>query len=114
MLEQSYTTNKKASNHDTLMPLLEAMYNEFKEISKKKPDSAVSPSKIKIANRLLETIRTILKDEESIDFLDMLEEDDVPQVSDVALILSQYVAAMKAFHSKNFGWSGSNNEWFIK
>lgn len=106
------TTSDKAATHDTTMPLLVSMYSEFKELSKKKPDAAVSKSKINIANRLLARVRTILNDEESIDFLDLLDEDDVPQVSDVTLILSQYVAAMKEFHNKYHGWDGSEHKWF--
>ncbi|SER92426.1 hypothetical protein [Halopseudomonas bauzanensis] len=109
-----YTTNEKAQTHDTMTPLLEAMYSEFKELSKKKPDSAVSKSKIKIVNRLLEKVRIVLSDEESMEFLDLLDEDDVPQASDVTLILSQYVAAMSAFHGKHYGWDGSSHTWFIK
>lgn len=108
-----YTTKEKAQTHDTMTPLLEAMYAEFKELSKKKPDAAVSKSKIKIVNRLLERVKTVLSDEESIEFLDMLDEDDVPQASDVTLILSQYVAVMNAFHGKHYGWDGSNHIWFI-
>jgi hypothetical protein len=110
--DKEHTTEEKAKTHDTMTPLLEAMYLEFKEISKKKPDSAVSKSKIKIVNRLLEKIRFVLADEESIDFLDVLDEDDVPQASDVTLILSQYVAAMKAFHDNHYGWDGSKHVWF--
>jgi hypothetical protein len=112
--DKIYTTQEKAQTHDTTMPLLKAMYFEFKEISKKKPDSAVSKGKIKIVNRLLEKVKTVLSDEESIIFLDLLDEDDVPQASDVTLILSQYVAAMDAFHDKYYGWDGSDHNWFIE
>ena len=109
-----YTTDDKAQTHDNMMPLLKAMYAEFKEISKKKPDSAVNKNKIKIVNRLLEKVRVVLSDELSIDFLDLLDEDDVPQASDVTLIISQYVAAMDAFHEKYYGWNGSDLTWFTK
>ena len=112
--KQATTTVKKASTHEVMTPLLEAMYEEFKELSKKKPESAVSKSKLTIANRLLEKMREILATEESIDFLDLLNEDDVPQVSDVALIFSQYVAAMKAFKNRYYGCDGSANVWFTK
>lgn len=112
--DKFYTTEQKAQTHDNMTPLLEAMYAEFKEISKKKPDSAVSKSKIKIVNRLLEKVRTVLSDEESIGFLDVLDEDEVPQASDVTLILSQYVASMNAFRAKHYGWDGSNHTWFIE
>ncbi len=112
--KQATTTAAKASTHDVMTPLLAAMYEEFKELSKKKPESAVSKSKLLIANRLLEKIREVLADEESIQFLDLLNEDDVPQVSDVTLIFSQYVAAMQAFKGKYYGWDGSKQRWFTK
>lgn len=109
-----YTTKEKAQNYDTTMPLLKAMYSEFKELSKKKPDSAVSKSKIKITNRLLEKVRTVLEDSTAIEFLDLLDEDDVPQVSDVTLILSQYVASMEAFHDEHYGYYQNEFQWVIK
>lgn len=112
--DQKYTTTEKASIHDTVMPLLDSMYLEFKELSKKKPDAAVSKSKISIANRLLLKVREVLADEASVDFLDMLDEDDVPQTSDVTLILSQYVAAMNGFKEKFHGWNGNDSDWFTE
>ena len=112
--KQAETTTTKASTHEVMTPLLAAMYQEFKELSKKKPESAVSKSKLLIANRLLEKIRGVLATEESIEFLDLLNEDDVPQVSDVTLILSQYVAAMDAFKNQYYGYDGSKYRWFTK
>lgn len=109
-----YTTQTKAQMHDAMTPLIKSMYSEFKEISKKKPESAVSKNKIKIANRLLERLRIILADEDTIEFLDILDEDDVPQISDVTLILSQYVASLEAFRSKYFGWNGTEYTWYIE
>ncbi len=111
---QSATTSKKASTHDVTMPLLHAMFEEFKELAKKKPEAAVSKSKLVIANRLLQRVREVLADEESIEFLDLLDEDDVPQVSDVTLIFSQYVAAMHAFKTKYHGWNGTEHAWYLK
>jgi hypothetical protein len=114
MTQKHATTAKKAAAHDVMMPLLNAMYEEFKDLAKKKPESAVSKSKLKIANRLLGKVREVLITEESIEFLDLLDEDDVPQVSDVTLIFSQYVAAMQAFKGKYYGWNGSETNWFAK
>lgn len=111
---QPKTSTKKASTHDVMTPLLAAMFEEFKDLAKKKPDAAVSKSKLVIANRLLHRVREVLADEESIDFLDLLNEDDVPQASDVTLVFSQYVAAMQAFKGKYFGWNGAEHGWFIK
>jgi hypothetical protein len=110
------TTLKNATTHDTTMPLLVSMYTEFKELSKKKPEAVISKSKIKIVNRLLAKMREVLAEEDSIDFLDVLDEDDVPQTSDVTLILSQYLAAMKGFKLKYYGYEyghGEGPDWSI-
>ena len=113
-MEKYYTTKEKGHLHDTTMPLLVAMYSEFKELSKKKFDAAVNKSKIKISNRLLEKVRQVLENTREIEFLDLIDEDDVPQVSDVTLILSQYVAAMESYREFHYGWNGSEQDWFIK
>lgn len=110
----SYITTEKANLHEVTMPLLTAMYGEFKEFSKKKPDDAVSKAKIKVVNRLLSRCREILASETSIDFLDLLDEDEVPQNSDVVLTLSQYVAAMRQFRSTYYGWEGAEQDWFTE
>lgn len=114
--KQAYTTTDKVQAYNTTVELLKSMYLEFKDLSKKKPDAAVSKSKIKITNRLLTRVRTVLNDEESIEFLDLLDEDDIPQVSDVTLILSQYEAAMDAFRKKYYGFNSSEREhqWYTK
>jgi hypothetical protein len=82
------------------------------KFSKKKPDAVVSKSKILIVNRLIMKVRVVLTDEASLEFLDLLDEDDVPQTSDVTLILSQYVAAMVEFKLRFYGWNGDEHVWF--
>lgn len=110
---QRKTTSKKAELHEVVTPLLKAIYLEFKELSRKKPDATVSKDKIKIVNRLLTKCKEILHDELSVEYLDLLDEDNVPQTSDVVIMLSQYVAAMDSFHGTYFGWKGSEETWFI-
>ncbi len=98
---------EKAELYEITMPLLQAMYREFKELSKKKPEGAVGKVKIKVVNRLLTKCQEVLEAEASIDYLDVLDEDDVPQNSDVVLTLSQYVAAMQQFRSTYYEY----NKW---
>jgi len=98
---------EKAELYEITMPLLQAMYREFKELSKKKPEGAVGKVKIKVVNRLLTKCQEVLEAEASIDYLDVLDEDDVPQNSDVVLTLSQYVAAMQQFRSTYYNY----NKW---
>ena len=98
-----FTTAEKAAKHDDLMPLLNSMFREFQELSKKKPDGALNKRKVEIVNRLLRDIHgIILKGESTSGYLDLLDEDDLPQNSDVTLILGQTVAAMDAFKKKYY------------
>jgi hypothetical protein len=84
------------------MPLLTAMFREFQEASKRKPDGLLNVRKIAIVNRLLKDVFCILDAEPSRAYLDLLDEDAVPQNGDVALMLGQTVAAMDAFKEKYF------------
>ena len=103
----------KGASHDSLMPLLAAMFREFQEASKKKPDAVLNKRKVEIVNRLLVDVFKILEDEPTRAYLDLLDEDDLPQNSDVALILGQAEAAMEAFKNKYYAWNGNTlkNEW---
>lgn len=100
MSKSTYTTAAKAAKHDDFTPLLNAMFQEFQDLSKKKPDGALNKRKVEIVNRLLRDVLELVDAEPTRAYLDLLDEDDLPQNSDVVLILSQAVAAMTAFKSK--------------
>lgn len=106
-------TSAKARGHDLTFPLLGSMYVEFKDLCKKKPEAVMNEKKIKIVNRLLERVQEVLEGEQSIEFLDILDEDDVPQISDVTLILSQYMTAMKEFKKNYHFYADGVLEWQI-
>lgn len=95
-----FTTPEKAEKYDNLMPLLQSMFSEFGELSKKKPDGLLNKRKVEIVNRLLSDIHEILDGEPTSAYLNLLDEDDLPQNSDVVLILGQTVAAMNTFKGK--------------
>ncbi len=94
------TTAERAEKHDDLMSLLNSMFREFQDLSKKKPDGALNKRKVEIVNRLLRDIHAIVEEESTRAYLDLLDEDDLPQNSDVVLILGQAVAAMETFREK--------------
>jgi hypothetical protein len=94
------TTAKRAAQHETLMPLLKAMASDFQDLAKKKPDGALTKGKVAIVNRLLHDLRSLLEDEPSAAYLDLLDEEGLPQNSDVVLILGQFVAAMGSFRRR--------------
>lgn len=108
------TTRDRADLWEALSPLIIAMHAEFKDLSKKQPEGPVSKRKIAAANRLLVQCRDVLIDELTIDFLDLLDEDDLPLNSDVVLVMSQYVAAMQGFHTRHHGVRGMDFGWYTE
>jgi len=108
------TTKEKASIYETTAPLLDTLYNEIQTLSKKKPDGTLNQSKVNLINRLLGDIKQLLREEQDDKYLDLLNDEDLPQYSDVVLILSQFSAAMKRFVSNYYGYDSSQGEsrWF--
>lgn len=109
------TTQDKVDIYESTLPFLESLYKEIQILSKKKPDGTLNQNKVKIINRLLSDIKTMLKDEAESKYLDLLDDNDLPQYSDVVIILSQYSAAMDEFRQRYYrsDYLGEEFHWFI-
>lgn len=114
--DEGTTTAERVAQYKALTPLLEAMFREFRELAKKKPDGALNKRKVAMVNRLLKDVLVIVEGEPNRQYLDLLDEDDVPQNSDVLLILSQFDAALTAFHKRYYRRSGGvfDYQWHIE
>ncbi len=88
--------------YETISPLLDAAFDEVKEFSKKKQDEPLNLTKVKMINRLLEKAKEVLKSEPTVDFLDMLDEDNLPSNSDAVLTMSQFISAMNKFRRDHY------------
>jgi hypothetical protein len=111
------TTRDRVAKHVVVTPLLKALYEELKELAKKKPDAAVSKTKIKIVNRLLEKCQGVLADEPELEFLDLLDaEGTIAQASDAVLMIGQFVSAMDTFSTRYCRrFQGSYSPfWFVE
>lgn len=96
-------TADEAAAFDRLFPMLNAFVNEMSELSKKKPDGIVSPLKIRNINRLLTDLGLLLDKDPSRAFVEMLDEETLPQNSDAVVLLTQWRAALsqyKALHHR--------------
>lgn len=115
-LDSPPPTTEQAATYDRLVPMLEAAHREMTELSKKKQDGIVNELKIKMLNRLLTRLGKVIENDPSHGFVDMLDEDTLPQNSDVVLILSQWKAALSQFHQKHYGFDGGTgkNRWFTE
>lgn len=104
----------KVDLYETTAPLLESLYKEIQTLSKKKPDGTLNENKVQLINRLLKDIKKNLRDESDDKYLDLLNDEDLPQYSDVVLILSQYSAALERFKENYYGWDGVTKRWFTE
>lgn len=85
---------------------------EVKELSKKKQDEPLNKLKIRMINRILEEIKTMLADQPTIQFLNLLDEETLPTNSDTVLVLAQFEAAMNMFHRKYY--HEPSRKWLMK
>jgi hypothetical protein len=110
-------TNAQANKFNMLSPMMDSMLTEMRELSKKKQDGIVNDLKVKMINRVLKEVKEILSSDPSSQYLDLLDEESLPQNSDAVLILGQFRAAMDQFKSKYFRQDRSNSimkRWYTQ
>ncbi len=100
--EEKLPTEQDIEKYKILVPLLEKMQIELKELSKKKQDEKLNELKVKMVNRVLTQIKDFLQNEPTAEFLDLLDNETLPSNSDAVLILSQFEAALGAFKGKYY------------
>lgn len=87
--------------------LLEAQlgraYIEMSNFAKKNPTEKISILKLQLINRILNAIKELLKEEPSTQYLDILNEEDLPSISDTVLIMGQHISALHQFKKKHIG-----------
>jgi hypothetical protein len=85
------------------------------ELSKKKQDGVVNALKIRILNRLLTELGTLLDNDPSRGFVELLDEETLPQNSDAVLLLSQWQAALKQYKDRHYGYDDAGSRrWFTQ
>lgn len=104
-------TKEKTEQFDMLFPILDSVFSELKELSKKKQDGALNELKVKMTNRILTKIKMILDNDPTVEFLDLLDEVALPTNSDAVLIIAQFKAAMEQYKAKHYGWNGRDHVW---
>lgn len=109
-------TREMVEKFNMLSPMLDSALSEMREFSKKKQDGILNPLKVKLINRLLNDIKTSLSSDPSTGYLDVLDEETLPQNSDAVLVLGQFRAAMDQFKSKYYGYDRENHDhrWFTQ
>ena len=98
--DKTLPTEDQVKKFEMLDQLADSIYREMKEFSKKKPDDALNPFKVKTVNRVLAQLKDFLKSEPTITFLDLLDDETLPSNSDAILIIGQFKAAMDNFRKR--------------
>lgn len=107
-------TDAEIERYEYLSPMLDSALEEMREFAKKKQDGIVSATKIKLINRLLKDLKEILDREATVGYLDMLDEQQLPQNSDAVLVLGQYRAALDSFKEKHHRYVYGGHRWVTK
>lgn len=94
------TTNEAVEIYVASCGVFQGLMSEMRELSKKKPEMTLNKSKVKILNRILTDIQSILKKEPEGKYLDLMDDDDLPQNSDAILVMVQYEKALLAFEKR--------------
>src|ERR1022692_1932657 len=101
-------TEEEVAAYERLVPMLVAAHREMSELSRKKQDGVVNALKIRNLNRLLTELQKVLENDPSRDFVELLDDEALPQNSDVVLLLSQWHAALQQYKERHYGHDGIN------
>lgn len=104
------TTMEKGDAYDGVVEAFRHLNKELKALGMKKPAETLSESKVKFINRILTDIQAFMSDEPESRYLDLLDDEVLPQYSDAILILSQYEGALSGFHNRYHGWVPAKSE----
>lgn len=94
------TTEKVVAIYEASSGVFEGVLSEMRELSKKKPDLTLNKSKVIILNRILADIQFILKEEPEGKYLELLDDEELPQNSDAVLVMVQFEKALHAFRER--------------
>lgn len=108
--------NQEISQYNLLLPLLDSLVREMKQLSSKKQDLQLNKLKIRKINEILTQTKDLLQGEPTGQFLELLDEALMPTNSDAVLIMTQHQTAMSSFHDRyNRRWVNEyKSEWLTE
>lgn len=109
---QNITTDAKVAEYEASHDVFVSLLDEVKELSKKKPDASMSAGKVKIVNRVLNNLLAVLEGQPDAKYLEALDDDDLPQVSDAVLVMVQFKSALASYRERHYKHlSGYDHNW---
>ena len=111
---EDITTDAAVATYQASTPIFEGLIKEIRELSRKKPDATMSAGKVKIVNRVLNDLLNILTAEPTGKYLEILNDESLPQVSDAVLTMVQFESALVAFKSKYRQYINHEHYWITQ
>lgn len=108
------TTNEAIEIFESSSPIFAGVIKEVRELSRKKPDATMSSGKVKIVNRVLNDLLAILKDEPEGKYLEILDDESLPQMSDAVLTMVQFESALSSFQSRYKPYVRGSRQWITQ
>jgi hypothetical protein len=96
------TTQNAVDLYAASVKIFSGLIEEVRELSKKKPDAILNKGKVRIINRVLADLKIVLDSEPEKKFLDLLDDEELPQTSDAVLVMVQYESALAEFPNRYF------------
>lgn len=101
-LEMRRTTQNAVDLYEATVAIFGGLIGEVRELSKKKPDASLNKGKVRIINRVLTDLQIVLEAEPEKKFLELLDDEELPQTSDAVLIMVQYESALSEFPKRYY------------
>lgn len=115
-MEKVTTSQQSVERYEAIHEVFAALFRETKDIGKKKHEATLSEAKVRMINKVLEDIRLMAKDEPERKFLELLDDETLPQFGDAVLIMAQYEAVLKTFKERHYGFDERSREirWHVE
>ena len=92
---------RKNEIYGLYMPFFEALYYEFRQQTRRNPDSRVNEYKAESLNRVLEPLRDMMQGEEYAELLGLIGTgEDGMSYGDAMILLTQYKSALAKFYRR--------------
>ena len=104
------TTEAIVRDYQATEPIFASLLAEVRELSKKKPEATMSPGKVRIINRVLADLLVFLIGQPEGKYLEKLDDQALPQVSDALLVMVQFKTALAAFKRRHMTYDSISRE----
>jgi hypothetical protein len=109
----SPVSREAVETYETTLQVFEGLFEEIKDLSKKKPEMVANKFKVSQVNRVLKDLKSFLQEEPAGKYLDLIEDETLPQLSDLVIIMSQYNSALQQFYAAHHGYLDGNYRWMF-